>query len=57
LVLESKESAMRRNVKILAEIAGYAMNADAYNIAKPIVSGNMVAENIENAILDANINS
>jgi 3-oxoacyl-[acyl-carrier-protein] synthase II len=56
LVLESKESAMRRNAKILAEIAGYAMNADAYNIAKPIVSGNIVAENIENAILDANIN-
>lgn len=35
LVLESREHALARNAKILAEVVGYAQTADAYHITQP----------------------
>jgi 3-oxoacyl-[acyl-carrier-protein] synthase II len=39
LILEERESALRRGATILAEIAGYACNSDAYHITSPAPDG------------------
>jgi 3-oxoacyl-[acyl-carrier-protein] synthase II len=39
LILESLEHAQRRNVPILAEVAGYGMSGDAYHITQPAEEG------------------
>ncbi|HTW87517.1 MAG TPA: beta-ketoacyl-ACP synthase II [Candidatus Binataceae bacterium] len=39
LILEERESAIKRGATILAEIAGYACNADAYHITSPSPDG------------------
>ncbi|QQR99219.1 MAG: beta-ketoacyl-ACP synthase II [Sphingobacteriales bacterium] len=55
LILESEAHALKRNAKILAKIDGYAMNADAYHIAKPMPNGEMIAYNIAKCLDDANV--
>jgi len=56
MVIESLEHAQKRGAKIYAELAGGAMNADAYHITAPNPSGEMVAEVMQEALEDAQLN-
>jgi 3-oxoacyl-[acyl-carrier-protein] synthase II len=55
LVLESLESAKRRNAPILAEYLGGAMSCDAYHMTDPRPDGEGVAMCIEDALKDAQV--
>lgn len=55
MVLESLEHAQKRNANILAELAGGAMNADAYHITAPNPEGETVAELMREALEDARL--
>ena len=55
LVLESKEHAVARNAHIHAEIAGYALTSEGYNIMAPMKDGEGMAQTIELAIKNAGI--
>ena len=55
LILESETSAKARNATIYAEIAGYAMTSEGYNIMAPMKDGEGMAFTIEKAIQNAGI--
>jgi 3-oxoacyl-(acyl-carrier-protein) synthase len=55
LVLESLESAFNRGVEILAEIVGYGMSQDAFDLNRPSPDGVGAELCIRRAISDANI--
>ena len=55
LVLEDLESAQRRGAKILAEIIGYGMSADAYHITQPAEQGEGGWRVMTTAIHDAKL--
>jgi 3-oxoacyl-[acyl-carrier-protein] synthase II len=55
IVLEELESASRRGAVIYAEVAGYAMNADAYHMTAPSVNGDGAAKCMALAIADAGL--
>ena len=55
LVLESKSHAMARQAAIHAEIAGYALTSEGYNIMAPMKDGEGMAKTIELAIKNAGI--
>ncbi|MDB5228427.1 MAG: fabF [Bacteroidota bacterium] len=55
MVIESLEHAQKRNAKIYAELAGGAMNADAYHITAPHPEGESVVDVMKEALEDANI--
>ena len=57
LVLESLEHALGRNAQIYAEIVGYGMTADAYDMVHPISNGEGAAKAMEFALMDAEIDS
>ncbi len=54
MVIESLEHAQKRNAKIYAELAGGAMNADAYHITAPNPEGESVTDVMKEALEDAN---
>jgi 3-oxoacyl-[acyl-carrier-protein] synthase II len=54
-VLESLESARRRNATILAEVAGYGACADAYHLVAPCADGEGASRAIRLALDDAGI--
>ncbi|NVO03658.1 MAG: beta-ketoacyl-[acyl-carrier-protein] synthase family protein [Bacteroidetes bacterium] len=56
LILESEESAKKRNAKIYAELVNYAITSEAYNIMAPMKDGEGIALTIESAIKNAGIN-
>jgi len=56
LVLESLSHAIRRNARIYAELIGYGMSADAYDIVSPPDDGNGAARSMEAALRSARIN-
>jgi 3-oxoacyl-[acyl-carrier-protein] synthase II len=55
LVLESLESAERRGATILAEIAGYGANSDAYHMTSPSEAGEGGARCMKLALEDAGL--
>ena len=56
LVLESLESAKKRNANILAEIVGYGSTCDAYHITSPDPDGEGASRAMIEAIEEAKIN-
>lgn len=55
LVLESLKSALKRNVKIYAEITGYGSTSDAFHLTSPAPNGAGAKEAMKIAINNANI--
>jgi 3-oxoacyl-[acyl-carrier-protein] synthase II len=55
LVLESKEHALARNAKIHAEVAGYALTSEGYNIMAPMKDGEGMSHTIELALENAGV--
>ncbi len=55
LVLESERSALARQATIYAEIAGYALSSEAYNIMAPMKDGEGIAQCIAQALKNAGV--
>jgi 3-oxoacyl-[acyl-carrier-protein] synthase II len=55
LILEERESALKRGATILAELAGYASNSDAYHITSPSPEGRGAAKCIRMCLDDGDI--
>ncbi|MGA3012735.1 MAG: beta-ketoacyl-[acyl-carrier-protein] synthase family protein [Bacteroidales bacterium] len=55
LILESETSAKKRNAKIYAEVAGYSITSEGYNIMAPMKDGEGMAFTMEKAIQQAGI--
>ncbi|NUM34734.1 MAG: beta-ketoacyl-[acyl-carrier-protein] synthase family protein [Candidatus Brocadiae bacterium] len=56
LVLEAEEVAKARGAKIYAELIGYGLSSEAYNIMAPMKDGYGMAKTMEMAIKHAKIN-
>jgi len=55
LILEERDRAIARGAKILAEIVGYASNADAYHITSPSPEGHGAAKCMQLCLDDGNL--
>ncbi len=55
LILESLESAQKRNATILAELVGYGLTGDAYHITAPDADADGARRAIENAMAQAGL--
>ena len=57
LILEELEFARRRGAKILAEVVGYGMSADAYHITQPAENGDGAYRVMLNTLADAKVSA
>jgi 3-oxoacyl-[acyl-carrier-protein] synthase II len=57
LILEELEFARRRGAKILAEVVGYGMSADAYHITQPAENGDGACRVMLNTLADAKVSA
>ncbi|MBK8807633.1 MAG: beta-ketoacyl-[acyl-carrier-protein] synthase family protein [Bacteroidales bacterium] len=55
LILEKESIAKKRNAKIYAELAGYALTSEAYNIMSPKTDGEGMAKTMEKALKHASV--
>ncbi len=55
IILESEESAIRRNATIYAELAGYGLSSEGYNIMAPMKDGQGMAFTMEKALKSTGI--
>jgi 3-oxoacyl-[acyl-carrier-protein] synthase II len=55
LVLEARDAAIKRNAPILAELAGYAANGDAYHITSPSPEGRGAARCMQLCLEDGEL--
>lgn len=55
LILENYEHAMKRGVKIYAELVGFAASQDTYKVTEPDPTGHSYGKAIENALKDAKL--
>lgn len=55
MILESEQSALKRNARVYGEIAGYAITSEAYNIMAPAKDGEGIALTIGKALKHAGI--
>lgn len=55
LVLEEKSNALLRGAKIYAEVAGYALTSEGYNIMAPLTDGEGMARTMQLAIKNAGL--
>jgi 3-oxoacyl-[acyl-carrier-protein] synthase II len=55
LILEEREGALAREAKILAEVVGYATNADAHHITSPSPKGVAAAKCIQRCLEDGSL--
>ncbi|MEO8198143.1 MAG: beta-ketoacyl-ACP synthase II [Thermoanaerobaculia bacterium] len=55
LVLEERESALRRDATVYAEVVGYGMSADAYHMSAPHPEGRGAAQVMKCALADAGL--
>jgi 3-oxoacyl-[acyl-carrier-protein] synthase II len=55
IILESEESARSRGAEIFAEVAGYAITSEAYNIMAPMKDGDGMAFTMEKALKDSGV--
>jgi 3-oxoacyl-[acyl-carrier-protein] synthase II len=56
LILEEREMALARGAKVLAELVGYASNADAYHITSPSPEGQGAGRCMQLCLEDAELN-
>jgi 3-oxoacyl-[acyl-carrier-protein] synthase II len=57
LILEELEFARRRGAKILAEVVGYGMSADAFHITQPAENGDGAYRVMLNTLADAKVSA
>jgi len=55
MILESEESAIKRNAEIFAEFAGYALTSEAYNIMAPKKDGEGMCETMRLALAGSGV--
>jgi 3-oxoacyl-[acyl-carrier-protein] synthase II len=55
LILEERDNAIARGAKILAEVVGYATNADAYHITSPSPEGQGAAKCMQRCLEDGDL--
>src|SRR5271167_3903451 len=55
LILEEREAAIKRGAKILAEVAGYGTNSDAYHITSPSPEGIGAAKCMQICLRDSDL--
>ena len=56
MVFESEEHAKKRSAEIIAEMGGYALTSEAYNIVSPRPEGIGMANTMERALVNSGVN-